>query len=272
MDELEPQDSGLRSTAAPRWAASLPLPRVDAPAAPAQALPAWQQLLTLVERHLPFTRRAVMAGRRLQVAGEPFTQLHVLRTGVAKIVTLAPDGREQFVGVQFKGDWIGLDAIASGCCVSSAVALDTSDLWSLHYDSLLRACAQLPALLHNLHRVMSTQLARERASRLALATLSAEARLADFVSCWAGSLHERGLRSDSILLTLPRTDIASCLGLSPESVSRAFTRLQRRALLRIEGHTRREVMIPDLEALAAFVSRSLDEVGDSGVVLSARDA
>ena len=37
----------------------------------------------------------------------------------------------------------------------------------------------------------------------------------------------------------PRTAIASCLGLSHESVSRAFTRLQARSLLRVEGQARR---------------------------------
>lgn len=256
----------------PALARVLPVAR-SAPSPPAAALPHWQQLLILIEQHLPYTRRAVPAGRLLQAAGEPFALLHVLRTGVAKIVTVAADGREQFVGVQFKGDWIGLDAIASGLCVSDAVALDTSDVWSLRYAALLEACARVPALLHAFQRVMSAQLARERSCRLAVATLCAQARLADFVGCWARSMHERGLRSDRILLTLDRTDIASYLGLSHESVSRAFTQLERRALLHFDGHARRDVSIPDIDALAAFVRQTLgDGVAETGQRLRSRGA
>ncbi len=258
MEHLELQDRAWRTGSA----AGLSPPRTGpvAPAVPPPvALPPWQQLLVLIERHLSFSRRELRPGRSLQTAGEPLTHLHVLRTGVVKIETLASDGREQFIGLQFTGDWIGMDAIATGCCVSNAVVLDTADLWSLRYDTLLLACRQLPALLDALHRVMSAQFNRERACRLALATLSAEARLADFVASWAGSLHDRGLRSDRLVLSLPRTAIASCLGLSPESVSRAFTRLQARSLLRVEGPGRREVAVPDLAALLAFVRSSLAE-------------
>lgn len=114
-------------------------------------------------------------------------------------------------------------------------------------------------MLRALHGEMSAQLARERACRLAMATLCAEARLADFIANWSNSLHERGLRSDRIRLALGRSDIGSHLGLSHEAVSRAFTRLEQRALLHIGHDNRRELTIPDLDALAAFVARSLSD-------------
>lgn len=234
-------------------------PALPSSATPACGQPPWQQLLALVERHLTITPRTVPAGRRLQVAGEHLNQLHVLRAGVAKVVTAAPDGREQVVGVLFQGDWIGLDAIASGHCVSDATVLEQAEVWSLRYDLLLQACAQWPALLHSLHRVMSAQLARERACRLAVSTLCAEARLADFVVCWAASLLERDQGCHRILLTVTRADIASWLGLSLEAVSRAFTCLQQRGLLRLDGPSRRELSIPDLDAMVAFVRRTLDD-------------
>ena len=49
----------------------------------------------------------------LYQAGERFTSLHVLNSGFFKIVNLSADGREQVVGLHFKGDWLGFDGIAA---------------------------------------------------------------------------------------------------------------------------------------------------------------
>jgi CRP-like cAMP-binding protein len=47
------------------------------------------------------------------------------------------DGREQVVGLHFKGDWLGFDGIALGRHGCEAVAIDTGEIWSLRYDDLL---------------------------------------------------------------------------------------------------------------------------------------
>jgi hypothetical protein len=73
--------------------------------------PRWAESLALVKRHVQFTRRTVHAGEPVQVAGQSFMRLHVVNSGVFKTETLAHDGREQIVGLHFKGDWIGLDGM-----------------------------------------------------------------------------------------------------------------------------------------------------------------
>ena len=225
----------------------LPLHGIDVPSQ------RWRESLVLIEQHLPFTRRTVHAGEAVQKAGHVFTCLLIVHSGAFKTVNLAADGREQVVGLQFKGDWIGFDCIASGRCACDAVAMDTGEVWSLRYVTLLQAAASVPALMHAVCTSMSLQLARDREWRLALSTLSADARVADFLRTWVDALAERGLRTDQFTLGLSRDEIGKHLGLTLETVSRAFSRLAQGGLIRFDGKGRRTISVPSVAALAEFV-------------------
>jgi CRP/FNR family transcriptional regulator len=213
----------------------------------------WRESLALIERHVPFTRRTVHAGDAVQSAGDTFTSLLIVNAGVFKTVNLAADGREQVVGLHFKGDWIGFDGIAAGRCACDAIAMDTGEVWSVPYGALLKAAAAVPALLHAVHAAMSSQLAHDRDWQLALGTLPADARVADFVRWWAASLADRGLRTDQVTLRMTRAEIGNYLGMTLETVSRAFGRLARRGLIRFDEKGRREIAIPSVPALADYV-------------------
>jgi CRP/FNR family transcriptional regulator len=75
-----------------------------------QKLVETQQLLK--ERLNP-QRRVVHAGDLIYQAGEQFGNLYILNSGFFKIVNLSADGREQVVGLKFRGDWLGFDGIAA---------------------------------------------------------------------------------------------------------------------------------------------------------------
>jgi CRP/FNR family transcriptional regulator len=213
--------------------------------------------LALLCEHVPLQRRVVHAGDRLYRAGDRFTTLHVLNSGFCKVVNLAADGREQVVGLHFKGDWLGFDGIADGRHTCDAVAVDTGEVWAIGYDELLAACAREPRLLQVLHGAMSREIGRDRDSMLALTTLPADARVADFLRQWAEALAERGLRNDCITLRLSRAEIGNYLGMTLESVSRALSRLARASVISFAEKGRRDISIPEVRALQAFIQRSL---------------
>jgi CRP/FNR family transcriptional regulator len=77
-------------------------------------------------------------------AGDRFTNLYVIHSGCFKLVNFSVDGRDQVVGLHFKGDWLGFDGIAADRCECDAVAMDTGEVWAVRYDSLLAACALHP--------------------------------------------------------------------------------------------------------------------------------
>jgi CRP/FNR family transcriptional regulator len=209
--------------------------------------------LHLLQQQVPLQRRIVHAGDRLFQAGDRFTTLHVLNSGFCKTLNGSTDGREQVVGLNFKGDWLGLDGIAIGRHSCDAVAIDTGEIWSFRYDDLLAACGREPRLMGLFHAAMSREIGRDRNSMLSLATLPADARVADFLRYWADTLAERGLRNDCITLRLTRAEIGNYLGMTLESVSRALSRLSRAEVIRFPEKGRRDIQIPELGALSAFI-------------------
>ena len=234
------------------WRAPPPPPRCAEPAGQG-----WGSALALTERHLSFTRRTVHAGDVVQLAGHEFACLMIINSGAFKTVNRAADGREQVIGLHFKGDWIGFDGIATGRCGCDAVAMDTGEIWSMRYGVLLAAAAAVPALMYAMHTAMSWQFAHDRDWRLAQSTLPADARVADFVRCWAASLAERGLRTDRFTLRMTRAEIGSYLGMTLETVSRSFGRLVRSGLIRFDDIGRRNIAIPSIDALADFIRSTL---------------
>lgn len=220
--------------------------------------------LALLQGVVPMHRHLVHAGDAVYHAGQNFTNLYLVHSGVYKINHLASDGREQLVRLHFKGDWLGFDGIAQGCHGCDAIAMDVGEVWCIGYEALQRACTQHGELLALLHSAMSQDISRDRDWLMAISTLSADARVAEFLRQWVEALERRGLRTDQIMLRLTRAEIGSFLGMTLESVSRAFSKLAQQQLIRFES-SRREVGIPDPRALCSFVQRSLSRQGMEAV-------
>ena len=213
--------------------------------------------LKLLIDELAPPRRVVHVGDAIYKAGGRFGNLYILNSGLFKILNLAPDGREQVVGLKFRGDWLGFDGIAHGQYSCDAVAMDTGEVCVIRYDTLLIACASQPALLTVLHEAMSREIARDRDSLMSVCTLPADARVADFLRYWADSLAKRGMRTDQITLCMTRAEIGNYLGLTLETVSRALSKLARDKVIVFTEKGRRDMHIPDVGALSAFVQRCL---------------
>jgi CRP/FNR family transcriptional regulator len=249
----------LQHTDAPRFNPAVLRPPGSASVRPADrhaSQSAADTLRLLSERLLP-RRRVVHAGDVVYSAGEHFDALYVLNSGSFKMLNLAADGREQVVSLKFRGDWLGFDGIAGGTYTCDAVAMDTGDVWVIRYDELLTASIACPALLSALHVAMSREIGRDRDSLMSVCTLPADARVAEFLRSWADSLARSGMRSDQITLRMTRAEIGNYLGMTLETVSRALSKLARDEVIAFAEKGRRDIRIPDVEALSAFVQRCL---------------
>ncbi len=213
--------------------------------------------LKLLNDKLVPQRRVLHAGDVIYRAGECFGNLCILNSGFVKIVNLSADGREQVVGLKFRGDWLGFDGIANRQYSCDAIAMDTGEAWVIRYDALLAACAVHPGLLTALHEAMSREIARDRDSLMSVCTLPADARVAEFLRYWIDSLAKRGMRTDQITLRMTRAEIGNYLGMTLETVSRALSKLAREEVIAFTEKGRRDVHIPDVRALSAFVQRYL---------------
>jgi CRP/FNR family transcriptional regulator, anaerobic regulatory protein len=242
----------LSTAETPRFSATmLRTPAAPVRAADRQASRSAVDTLKLLSERLSPRRRVVHAGDVIYSAGERFESLYVLNAGFFKMVNLTADGREQVVSLKFRGDWLGFDGIASGMYSCDAVAMDTGEVWVIRYDELLAASVAHPALLSALHVAMSREIGRDRDSLMSVCTLPADLR------SWADALAKSGLRSDQITLRMTRAEIGNYLGMTLETVSRALSRLARDEVIEFAEKGRRDIRIPDVDALAAFVQRCL---------------
>jgi CRP/FNR family transcriptional regulator, anaerobic regulatory protein len=133
-------------------------------------------------------------------------------------------------------------------------------VWSMRYQTLLDVCVCVPELMRVMHAAMSGQITRECGSLLALGTLPADARVANFVLDWAESMAACNLRADQIRLHMSRAEIGNYLGMTLETVSRALSRLAQSGLIHFIEKGRRELAIPSLQALGDFIEKAVQSM------------
>jgi CRP/FNR family transcriptional regulator len=182
--------------------------------------------------------------------GEPFHALYAIQVGSLKSTMLAEDGSEQVTGFHIFGEIIGFDGIGNDHHRTEAIALEDTEVCVVPFVAIEGVARAMPALQHNLHRLLSEEIARSQGLMLLLGSMRAEERLAAFLLNLAGRYRRRGYSSTEFGLRLSRNEIGSYLGLTLETVSRLFSRFQADGLLQVEG---RSVKLLDVVALKRMV-------------------
>jgi CRP/FNR family transcriptional regulator len=191
-------------------------------------------------------RQRYKPGQHVYRTGDLFQFLYAIRLGSFKTYELNKDGREQVSGFHMAGELIGLDAISTDTHACSAVALEDSEICEIPFIKLESLIREMPTLQRQFHRLMSREITSDHRLMMLLGTLTAEERLATFLSNLSERLRARGLSSTAIHLAMSREEIGNYLGLKLETVSRMFSKFQEDGLVEVD---RRNVKIKDLEAL-----------------------
>lgn len=205
---------------------------------------AMQQLDELVT-----TRVQLQRGGTLYRAGDRFSMLYAIRTGFCKTTLLEQAGHEQVMGYHMLGDIIGMDGIGTGSHGCQAIALEDTELCTLPFSLLEDLARNIASLQHNLHQVLAREITRDQNIMLMLGRMRAEERLALFLLNLSDRYEQRGYSSTEFVLRMTRMDIGSYLGLKLETVSRLFSRLQSKGLIRVQGRTVTMLDRPALEQL-----------------------
>ena len=177
-------------------------------------------------RHVHFiSRETVFAQEELT------TSFYNLREGVLRLYNLLPDGRRQIVGFAMPGDFLGMATSARHSFSADAVGPVTVCRFSR--TSFARFIEDKPHLLRRINELVIRELSQAQDHMVLLGRRSAEEKIASFLIGWRDRLARLGNATNAVPLPMGRQDIADFLGLTIETVSRTFTKLERDGLIDI---------------------------------------
>lgn len=187
--------------------------------------------------------RPLQKGEHIFRTGDPFRTIAAVRSGCFKSYVINQDGEEQVLGFHLPGEIIGLDALHTVTHTANVVALDTSSVCGMHFNSVTEMARHLPELQGELFRVMSQQIAELEANS---ADLTADQRIARFMLSLSERFARRGYSRSEFNLAMARRDIASHLRLATETVSRVLARFQDSGMISVN---RKNIVIHDFDSL-----------------------
>jgi len=215
--------------------------------APGEMLP---EDVRLLETFVKKQELRVKRGEALYRQGDEFHALFAVHTGSFKTVSAG-----RVTGFALSGDMMGLGGIDAGFLTDQAIALEESGVCLLPWDRVEEAAIRIPVVRRQLMRMLSREIRREQEAGLVLGRFTAEERLSALLLALSRRYESRGFDGTAFRMPMSREDIGSFLGLSPETVSRLFTRLRKEGLVRVRA---RHVEIPETGRL-----RALFEVRDA---------
>jgi CRP/FNR family transcriptional regulator, anaerobic regulatory protein len=151
--------------------------------------------------------------------------------GVLRLYKLLPDGRRQIVGFALPGDFLGMTT--AGRHGFSADAIGPVRICQFSKASFARFAQDRANLLRRINELAVRELNQARDHMVLLGRRSAEEKVATFLVGWRDRLLPLRGPSEMVPLPMSRQDIADYLGLTIETVSRTFTKLEREGVIEI---------------------------------------
>ena len=177
----------------------------------------------------------VQAAQSLWQQGEAFRGLFIVTAGSFKLRERSLDGSECITAFRFPGQLLGLDAIADGVHVDEAIALERSTVCRLQWNPAAETDS-FSALDRELLARQAFDARAQRAQRQLARGSAVEAVAHTIAAVWrAVQTGTGGAAPQFARLPMSGADLASCLGLAEETVSRALRSLEAAGRLERRG-------------------------------------
>jgi CRP/FNR family transcriptional regulator len=206
------------------------------------------QLDDIIRRGKPLHK-----GDHLYRESDDFKAVYAVRSGAVKAYRVTDDGREQVTGFYFPGEILGMDGISKNSHACSAKALETSAVCEIPFSSLSDLSTQMPTLQHHFFQLMSREITEDQQLITLLSKNTAEERIAALLLSISARNARRKLSSTHFRLPMSRIDIGNYLGLTVETVSRVFSRMQKLGVLQVSNKEIEILDIPGLQNVANVI-------------------
>lgn len=171
-------------------------------------------------------------GETLAHVGGELQSIYIPGNGVFKSVMLGEDGTHQVVYFYWPGELMEFSGLALRRFLTDIVAVVRSRVYAFTLSDIERLGQKDPSVLELLLAHASERLAESEKSQFMLGSLSAAQRVAFLLT---DTLQRCEHMSPTPRLSMPmsRADLASYLGIAPETVSRLLGWFQKEGLIRI---------------------------------------
>ncbi|MCB1668405.1 MAG: fumarate/nitrate reduction transcriptional regulator Fnr [Pseudomonadales bacterium] len=213
--------------------------------------------LSLKESEIGQLDNIVKRGRPLQKdehvyrTGEAFSAIYAVRSGTVKTYATSSGGQEQVTGFHLPGEIFGMDGIGKNRHTNSAIALGTAAICEIPFEQLTDLSSTIPSLQKRFIHLMGMEISNDQELINLLSKKGAEERVATLLINISNRHQARQLSPTHFLLPMSRSDIGNYLGLTLETVSRVFSRLQKSDILRVD---KKEIEILNMDALKALTA------------------
>ena len=195
---------------------------------------------------LRIRRVRVARGKALYRSGERIESLYMIRSGCIKEVSDIPGRETTVVNFVLPGEILGLQCLGDSVSSTTSVAVEASHVCVVSRDAFIGPGLDSPRVTGEFLRVIAASAGAARELLTLIRDREALERVSGFLLNVSARLQSRGVRGREFRLAMNRDDIANYLGLRSETVSRCFTSLARRNLIRVQAKRVQILNAPEL--------------------------
>lgn len=196
--------------------------------------------LDSLRRQLPGAVRSIAAGQSIAIEGDAGEQVIGVICGLVRCFRLTSDGRRHICRFGGPGSIVGLGLL--GAQRHSTEAVTPARIVVFRAAAVEAAIHRHPRVRSAIMRALAEELAERERIQLRLGRLSADRRVADFLTEIADHEDAEVLDFD---IPMPRADMADHLGVTTETVSRALQRFHKIGLIRLQDSHHFRILQPD---------------------------
>lgn len=199
-------------------------------------------------RDLPRIEWRYKQGEFVYKKNKPVTSLYIIQSGAIKLEKKVSDDVNHVSGFCFSGDIVGMESIGYEQYRYNAIALNDTCVCEIRINKLSSLGESAAAIHQRISTLLGRKVCEIDEHLYNTRNLDAEQRLLSFLKILCTNKLNR-IDSNLNLFEVPimKIDVASYLGMRPESLSRALAKLVSRGI--IKNHTNRNKMIIDKKIL-----------------------
>lgn len=184
----------------------------------------------IIKEHGPYA-----PGDHIYRQQDEFKSIYSIQRGSIKTETVTVEGKQSVMGFFLAGDLVGIDSIGADVYATDAIAMEETYVCEIPYKDLLKLCSTKEGLQNQFIDRLGSKIHSGEYNWKIVRNESAGRRVLYFLY----QLYDRQLRnnmtSPRIQLPMSKQDLASFLGLTPESFSRTLTQLHKEGYITKES-------------------------------------